>query len=293
MLNVLGIRLMGTYGDIRQMDSFKYSKKRVNLVMDMNDIIEPGSLDLDDELYFLDKLKHDMVDYEIPRTKPLFFKGDGNVETPDRAMFIICKETVSGHFNTFGEFTSKKNELLRTFGIMFTEVVVKEVKTKQELLEAIVIPARFRLVALHGDKSKGVCCVDGTLQWNLFGHCLGQTGLLALLPCFSADAMLNEFEETSMPLLDLILPTSTAYPNKVNAVVATKGAGFHIDEGFRYADGKHVEIQRWAYIVMKVNEVGFRQAMNLAKEKTEANFHPRFANEILGHEVVRGYAGSI
>ena len=188
------------------MDSFKYSKKRVNLVMDMNDIIEPGSLDLDDELYFLDKLKHDMVDYEIPRTKPLFFKGDGNVETPDRAMFIICKETVSGHFNTFGEFTSKKNELLRTFGIMFTEVVVKEVKTKQELLEAIVIPARFRLVALHGDKSKGVCCVDGTLQWNLFGHCLGQTGLLALLPCFSADAMLNEFEETSMPLLDLILP---------------------------------------------------------------------------------------
>ena len=73
------------------------------------------------------------------------------------------------------------------------------------------------------------------------------------------------------------------------ATVAGASAGFHVDDGFRYADGTHFEIQRWAYNVKMVPEVGFRQAINLAKEKIEANLDPRFANEILGHEVVRGY----
>lgn len=252
-------------------------------------IHEPGALPWDDESYFFDQTEHEMVSEKIPRTKPLFFKGGGNVETPDKAVFIICKEIVPGYYNTFGEFTSNKNELIRTFGNMFAEVVVYEVRTKKELLEAIAVPARFRLVALHGEQSNGLCCIDGVLDWNLFGHCLGQTGLLAMLPCFSADAKVNDFDGTSISLLDLILPRSTAYANKVNAIVATKGAGFHVDEGLRYADGTHFEIQRWAYIVELVQEVGFRQAINLAKEKIETNLDPRFANEILGHEVVRGY----
>ena len=252
-------------------------------------IHEPGALPWDDESYFFDQIEHEMVSEKMPRTKPLFFKGGGNVETPNRAVFIICKEIVPGHYNTFGEFTSNKNELVRTFGNMFAEIVVNEVRTKKELLEAIAVPARFRLIALHGEQSDGLCCIDGVLGWNLFGHCLGQTGLLAMLPCFSADAKVNDFDGTSISLLDLILPRSTAYANKVNAIVATKGAGFHVDEGLRYTDGTHFEIQRWAYIVKLVQEVGFRQAINLAKEKIEANLDPRFANEILGHEVVRGY----
>jgi hypothetical protein len=252
-------------------------------------IHEPGALPWDDERYISGQIKREMVSDEIPRTKPLYFAGGGDVETPERAVFIICKEIVPRHYNAFGEFTSNKNELLRTFGSMFAEIVVNEVRTKKELLEAISIPARFRLVALHGEHSKGLCCIDGVLDWNLFGHCLGLTGLLAMLPCFSADAKVNDIDGTSISLLDLIFPKSTAYANKVNAIVATKGAGFHVDDGFRYADGTHFEIQRWAYIVKMVPEVGFRQAINLAKEKIEANLDPRFANEILGHEVVRGY----
>jgi len=293
MLNVLGIRLMGMYGDIRQMDSFKYSKKRVNLVMDMNDIIEPGSLDFDDDSYIQDKIEHEMDSKPIVRVKPYYRTGNGNLKTPSRAVFIISTEHVPKNNGTFREFTTVENELEQTFIPLVDEVIPIIANTRKELLSALKIPAQFRLVAYHGDLDSGLCCTDGHVDWTDFGSQLGNTGLLAMLPCNSADAEVED-DEGPFPLMEYLFPSfGFESKNKVNAVIATKGFGFHFDNGWRYVNGTHFEIQRWAYILKHAIKVGFKRAMQDMENHVKSNLEPKVVNELLGHEVILGFSGSI
>lgn len=225
---------------------------------------------------------------------PVLLPGTGTIRTPKHVQFIIGSEPVPEQSNDFADMLAVSSEFESTFAALgYTSEVVR-VTSRADVNLALLRPARFRVVVVHGDKYGGLECPDGKVAWSDIPLKIGPTGLLVLLSCHSDEVEVwdpdDEYSD-ECPLPDALLPLVEGYGHRVNALITATGRSHHFR--WRFHDDTHFEIQRMATLLELCDLYDFATAVHHWNDEITQNLHPVIAESILGHERIRGYKGKI
>ena len=202
-------------------------------------------------------------------------KGRGRIwsEQPIISIFLCASPSYG-----FDDLLQDKDQLLKTFETIGISVKLYLDGAKSSLRKALECNADIRWIIAHGEVDGGVKCIDGDVDWSTFLEWMEPTGLLNMLPCYSANAWCED-EIDWLPLRD-------ALSEKASAMILTAGTGIHFP--WRYEKTKcHFEIERFAYLIQQSRIDGFRSAFQQTTEALRNNV-PEMAPYILDHELAFG-----
>ena len=224
---------------------------------------------------------------------PVLLPGTGTNRTPKHVQFIIGSEPASQE-EDFADMVAVSSEFESTFATLGHTVEVVRVTSRADVNLALLRPARFRVVVVHGDKYCGLECPDGNVAWSDIPLMLGPTGMLVLLSCHSDDVEVRDPDDEygeECPLPDALFPLVKGYDRRVNALITATGRSHHFR--WRFQDNTHFEIQRMATLLELCDLHDFATAVHLWNDEIKHNLDPVIAESIRAHERIRGYKGKI
>ena len=202
-------------------------------------------------------------------------KGSGRSwsKKPVISIFLCASQAYGFH-----DLLQDKKQLLSAFDAIDISPRLYLDGQKSSLRKALSCEADIRWIIAHGDVHEGVKCIDGDVDWSTFQEWMQPTGLLNMLPCYSANAWCEDDIDW--------LPLRDALSDKASAMILTAGTGTHFP--WRYETTKrHFEIERFAYLIQQSRITGFRSAIERTAQALRNNV-PEMAPYILDHELAFG-----